>query len=204
MPATSYVQFTEGSGRKLRTYQRTDGADTVEEWLQPLSEPILATYSVSVNTAISAATANSHLLQIMAGSTLRVGIRRITVSQIANGTTQTNQWQLLRLTTAGTGGTSITPAPHDPADAASGATAMTLPTVKGTEGTILGSYVVLTHATAATVGLNPIFDRSFVNERTKALWIGAGTANGIALKNITASATGTYHIVVELVECSWS
>ena len=81
---------------------------------------------------------------------------------------------------------------------------MTLPTVKGTEGTILGSYVVLTHATAATVGLNPIFDRSFVNERTKGLWIGAGTANGIALKNITASATGTYHIVVELVECSWS
>lgn len=202
---TSFVSVDEGSARKIRTFQRTDGADTVEEWMYAESEPFLAAYTVSVTTAIATSEANSHLLQIMAGSTLDVGIRRITVAQMANGTTQVNQWQLVRLTTAGTGGTSYTPRPHAPGDSASGATAMAavVSPNKGTEGVALGSFVVLTHATAATVGLNPIFDRQWALDRTKGLWIAAGTSNGIALKNITASASTTVHITVELVEAGW-
>lgn len=186
--------------RKFHTNQRSNGTDTVEEYVQGISEPYLTTYTISVTTAISTATANSHLLQIMAGASSRVCLRRLYVTQMVNGTTQTNQWSLHRLSTAGTGGTVYTPAANDPADAASGATAMTLPTVKGAEGVAIGTFAILTHATAATVGLNPIYFRDWALERTKGIWIAAGAANGIALKNITASASTTVHITAVIVE----
>jgi hypothetical protein len=207
-PASDYVPQTDnlGASRKMRTVRRDDGADTVQEYLNADSEPFLATYTISVTVAVSTATANSHLLEIMAGSSLRVGIRYITVTQMANGTTQQNLWELVRLTTAGTGGTAYTPAPDDTADVAAGATAMTLPGAgtKGTEATIMGAWAVLTHATAATPGLNPILDRHWTLARTKGLWIPAGTSNGIALKNVTASTSTTVHITAGIVEASWT
>lgn len=198
----SYVPFLDSASatRKFHTNQRSNGADTVEEYVGPTAEPYLATYTISVTAAISAATANAHLLQIMAGASLRVGLRRLRVTQMVNGTTQNNQMSIHRLTTAGTGGTSYTPAPHDPADSASGATAMTLPSSKGTESTALWTGAVLTHATVTTVGLNPILDLDWTRERGKALWIAAGATNGLALKNITGSASTTVLITAEIVE----
>lgn len=205
-PSTSYVPITDNAAasRKIRHVQRTDGSDTVEEAAVALSEPFLPTYLIQMNTAISAATANSHLIQIMAGSSLRVGIKRIRVTQSANGTTQQNIWEIRRVTTAGTGGTSITPAALDPADTGAGATAMTLPTAKGTESTLLITQNVLTHATAATVGLNPVLDIDFTGPNQKIPWIAAGTSNGIVLKNQTASASTTLLIAVWIVEASWT
>lgn len=198
----SYVPFLDSASatRKFHTNQRNNGADTVEQYVQLTGEPYLATYLITVTTPVSAATANSHLLQIMAGATYRVGLRRLIVTQIANGTTQVNQWQLVRLSSAGTGGTSYTPRNVDNADPAAGATAMTLPSAKGSEGFIPWTDTVLTHAVAATVGLNPIFDRSWGDPQTKTIWILPGTSNGIALKNITASAGGTYYIQAVIVE----
>lgn len=198
----SYVPFLDSASatRKFHTNQRSNGSDTVEQYVQLTGEPYLATYTVVVHTAISAATANSHLLQIMAGSSLRVGVRRIRVTQFANGTTQKNAWYLYRLTSAGTGGTSYTPSPLDPADSASGATAMSLPSSKGTEGALIYTESVLTHATAATVGLDPVLDVDFTRDRDKALWIAAGTSNGIALKNVTASTSTTLLIQAWIVE----
>lgn len=198
----SHVPFLDSAAatRKFHTNQRSNGADTVEQYVQVEGEPYLPCYTIPVTTAISTATANSHLLEIMAGASLRVGLRRLRVTQLVNGTTQQNQWEILRLSSAGTGGTALTPSPHDPADSASGATAMTLPSSKGTEGVAVWDGVVLTHATVATVGLNPILDLDWTRERGKALWIAAGAANGLCLKNITASATTTVIITAEIVE----
>lgn len=200
--AQSYVPFLDSASatRNFHTNQRSNGSVTVEQYVQQVAEPYLAAYVVTMNVAISTATANSHLIQIMAGASLRVGIRRILVTQSGNGTTQQNIWEIRRVTTAGTGGTSYTPAVLDPADSASGATAMSLPSSKGTESTLIHVQNVLTHATAANLDLNPVLDVDFTRDRTKALWIAAGTSNGIVLKNATASASTTVLVTVYLVE----
>ena len=203
--ATSYVSFDEGSTKKVRTFQRTDGSDTVEEWMYAQSESLFATYSVSAQ-GIAAATANSHLLEIMAGGSTRVGIKRITVYQVANATAAASfAFDVLRLTTAGTGGSAVTALPLDPASGAVGATAMTLPSSKGTEGTASGGrHRGTISTTAATVGLNPVLDLRFGENNTKPLYIAAGTSNGIVLKNPGADATATFDIYVEFVEASWA
>ena len=200
--AQSNVPFLDSTSatRKFHTNQRSNGTDTVEQYVQAIAEPYLPTYTCTINIAISAATANSHLFQLMAGASLRVGIRRILVTQSANGTTGQQIWELRRLTTAGSGGTAATPAPLDPADTAAGATFQTLPSSKGTECTLIHAQNVLTHATVATVDLNPLLDLDFTRERTKALWIAAGTSNGICLKAQTGSTSTTVLMTVYFVE----
>ena len=125
----SYVSFDEGTTKKVRAFQRTDtDSNTVYEWMYAESEPPLHAYTVAVQN-IAGVTADSHIFQIMAGASLRVGIRRITIYQrTAANTTRQVRFAVFRLTTAGTGGSAITPLPLDPASAASGATAATLPT----------------------------------------------------------------------------
>lgn len=202
--ATSYVLIDEGADRKIRHFQRTDGSDTVEEQMVALTEPILASYVIQF-AGIAVSTANSHVCQVMAGASLRVGIRRIRIWQVANATGIARlQWRLFRLTTAGTGGSSITPAPSDPADSASGATAMTLPSSKGTEGTQVSHKRTLIHTTATTVGLPDEFVWDFSQLRTKARWIAAGTSNGVALKNIGSDASATFDGEIEIVEAGWA
>ena len=129
----SVVQVTEGSGKLLHTFQRTIGANSVEDEVVLNGEQYLATYRIAT-AQTSVATASSHLLQIMAGATLNVYIRSIRVYQVAMATAAAiTVVALFRLTTAGTGGTVMAPQPLDTTDAASGSTSMTLPTVKGTE-----------------------------------------------------------------------
>jgi hypothetical protein len=200
------VQVTEGSGKKLDTWQRTKGANTVEEQSIVIGEHPLAQYTVSTLTAVSLATANDHLVQIMAGSSNRLRIRRIEVSQMALATTAgINQFALYRLTTAGTGGTSITPQLVDPADSAAGATAMTLPSAKGTEGALLWTgSVVCTQTVSATPAMNErLLVLDFDGNRLKPIHVASGTSNGIALKNITARAAATALITVWFDETSW-
>ena len=199
----SHVPFLDSASatRKFHTNQRSNGTDTVEQYVQQVAEPYLASYRISSGTAASTATANSHLLQIMAGASLRVCVRRIWVYQAAAATSTSNdQMAIYRLTTAGTGGTALTPASLDPADAASGAAAMLLPTAKGTEGTLIEYRHAILHATDTSIGLNPIAIFDFTSERTKGLWIAAGTSNGIALKMITSDAAATVRIVADIVE----
>lgn len=203
MAGDSFVTVDEGTARKLDFWQRSIASNTVEQPRGVEAEPYQPTFAVSVTTAISAATANAHLLQIMAGPLNRVGIRRIVIDQVANGTTQQTTLQVRRLTTAGTGGTSYTPAVYDPTDTTD-VTAMTLPTAKGTEGTVLWNGARLFHATAATVGLNPVLDLDFSRTRTKALWIPAGTSNGLCIKNVTGVTSATVFVWVEFIEQFWS
>lgn len=187
----SFVQITEGGGKKLRTFERTVGANNVHEEGVVLGEPYLASYTIVTSTAPSTATSASHLLQIMAGASLKVRIRRIEIYQAVMATAATVQdFSIFRLTTAGTGGTSITPVVMDPADSAASVSPMTLPTVKGTEGTrpaLRYAYLMQTIAASAEL-TNPIAVFDFDLPRSKPLIIPAGTSNGIAVKNGAAVA----------------
>lgn len=197
----SYVGQVAGSDYNLHVVSRTESATTVLQPLYVEGEPELAAYTISTATAIALSTANEHLLQVMAGASLRVGIRAIRVFQVdAAASTGLDAFALYRLTTAGTGGTSITPVALDPADSAAGAAAMTRPTSKGTEGSLVRYRNGLVHATATSIGLNPIIEWDFTMLRTKCLWIAAGTSNGVAVKNLASDASATVRVEVDLVE----
>lgn len=201
--AEGFVNVTEGSGKKLHANDRTIGANTVlDEFTLPGEYP-LASYTVATDGSVAVVTAASHLLQIMAGASLNVRVRKLRVTQGSQPAAITvMEFQVLRLTTAGTGGTAKTPRPLDTADAAAGATAMTLPTAKGTEGSILWAQAP-TLMTAAIPGANvPLIDW-LQSPNAKPILIAAGTANGIAVKNVTGVATATIYIDAEITETSF-
>jgi hypothetical protein len=205
--AEAFVNVTEGSGKKLHAWDRTIGANTTLDEYVLLGENGLPSYTVSTSST-STATAASHVLQIMAGATNKVRIRRIEIHQQVMATTVLNlQWQILRLGTAGTGGTAITPMALDSADAAAGCTAMTLPTVKGTEtganAIVNGTLYMMQTLAVSALTLNPGLVWDFDRPRSKPIIIPAGTTNGICIKNISAVAAGTVNINVWLDESSF-
>ena len=66
--AEAFVNVTEGSGKKLHANDRSIGANTVLDEVMLLGENYLPSYlGVTSAASVSTATANSHLLQIMAG-----------------------------------------------------------------------------------------------------------------------------------------
>ena len=202
--STSYVTFDEGTSRKVRTFQRTDGVDTVEEWMYVQSESLFDTYTIYAGT-IATSTVNSHLLQIMAGGSNRVGIKGITIYQSGAATTADHfPIDIHRLTTAGTGGTAITAYPLDPASSAAGATGMSLPSSKGTEGIRPGGRVRGPVETAVASATGPMLDIVYGANNTKPIYIAAGTSNGICLKNPVADATLTLDIFVTIIEADWA
>ena len=201
--AEGYINQTEGSGKKARTWQSTIGGNTVEEQYVLQGEPKQATYSVTQGPVLT--TANSHLFQIMAGASLNVRIKRIEIwPSIAATAVAITTLQLFRLTSAGTGGTSVTPAVIDPSDGAAGATAMILPSSKGTETTLLwqGSYTA--YQTLPTDGAIPapiILDSDVLG--LKGIKIAAGTSNGIALKNVTGISPAAVVVTIWFIETSY-
>jgi hypothetical protein len=202
--AESIVNVTEGSGKKLHTFNRTIGANSVEDEVILNGEPYLATYGVSPGALATTATANSHMLQIMAGASLHVYVRWIRVYQmVAAGAFTVAQVQVRRLTTAGTGGTAGAQAAFDSGDAAAGATSMTLPTVKGTETVALWDSTMMVTGAAASGTMALVWEFDADRMRTKAIRIPAGTANGICLKNITAVATATFVISALISEANF-
>lgn len=202
--AESFVQVTEGSGKKLHTFQRTVGANTVEDEVVLLGESYMATYTARSGAAVS--TADSHLMQLMAGASLPVRIRRIMVTPSARADTAfVDGLQVVRLTTAGTGGTVVTPQKFDNSDAAAGATAMVRPTAKGTESGILWEeHVVHPSSTSSSHPHVPLMDlRCGADLLSKPIIIPAGTANGIALKNTVAEASATVVVSILFVEVNF-
>jgi len=192
MATSTFVQVTQGGATKLHTVTEVIGPDTVHREVHLDAEAYLATYAVTIASP-SVATANDHVMQIMAGSSLTVYLRRLRIVQSGLATTAAiMRWTLLRLTTAGTGGSAVTPVPHDTTDPASGATAMTLPTAKGTEGSQLDSVTVQFIQIVPTSGngLAPVqYDQTWDwSLRSKMPRIAAGPSNGIALKNLSAIA----------------
>lgn len=201
----SYTNVTEGSGKKQHSWQRTVGANNVEDSFVLLSEPPYASYSLTTNP-VAVSTANSHLLQIMAGSSLKVRIRRIEIWQVTAITAGALfDLQLYRLTSAGTGGGAAGSSALDPSEAAAGATAQTLPSSKGTEGDLLArGYPYLIQTVGASESFtNPVLVWNFDQPRVPPLIIGAGTSNGIAIKNASSAAAGTVGIQVWFSETAW-
>jgi hypothetical protein len=201
--AESNVNVTEGSGKRLHTFNRTIGAVSVEDEFMLPGEFPYATYSVSVNL-VATTTSLSHVMQIMAGASLNVRVRRIRIKQRDGPAAITvMDFAVLRLTTAGTGGTAITPRPYDTADAAAGATAQTLPTAKGTEGVFLwqeGFWF-------ATAAIPATGSKDFIEwvqlPGSKPIIIPAGTTNGIAIKNTGAVAASSVSVDIEFVETNF-
>jgi hypothetical protein len=196
--ADSNVNVTEGSGKKLRTWNRTVGGQSVEDEYILLSEPALLSYVTTGGG--TTATANSHILQVMAGASLRLRIRRIRIYQTAAATAVTlGIWGIYRLTTAGTGGGAVTPSALESGDAASGATSMTLPTAKGTEGVLLGEIAFQMGAAGNVTGYGELIQLPNQKART----VNAGTTQGIAIKNLVAIAGGAIDVMIEFDESSF-
>lgn len=202
--AESSVNVTEGSGKRLHTYDRTISATLIQDQFMLPGEYPYASYSI-VSGFTSTATTSSHLLQIMAGSSLNVRLRRLRVEQVANATgAALLSFEVMRLTTAGTGGTVITPGKYDTADAAAGATAMTLPTAKGTESTTLVWAVIIMRQAILTTGTQP--EETYEWEQhpgMKPIIIPAGTSNGLAVKIGNGIAAGTVVVTAEIVETAF-
>jgi hypothetical protein len=203
--AEAFVQVTEdGSGKKLHHYDRVIGANTVLDGVVILGEQYLPTYVCATRGSVSStATIDSHLIQIMAGPSLRVRIRRI---EMYIGTLATTgalmPVELRRLTTAGTGGVGHGLNALDPADPAAGATAMTIPTAKGTEGVLIeNAHPFMQQTIGASTPLpQSILVWDFDRPRAKPLIIAAGVTNGICVKNAAAVAAGTVFFTVTLDE----
>lgn len=206
--ADTFIQANaDGSGKKLHTFNRTIGANDVHDEVMLNGEPYLATYVITTPSVL-VATANDHILQIMAGSSLNVYVRRIYITQSVPATTAAHaRWEIRRLTTAGTGGSVQAVSPYDTSDAAAGATSQTLPTAKGTEGAAIDGWISQYIQTVPVSGqgqANLIFDMRFdAMLRTKAIRIPAGTANGIAIKHVTAIATASVLITAVISEANF-
>jgi hypothetical protein len=200
--AESLVALTEGSGKNLHTFQRVIGSNTVEDQAVLLGEPYLATYT-TIGASVLTTTTASHALQIMAGASLKVRIKRIVIQQTAAaGAAATLYLSMIRLSTAGTGGGSPAMMPADPSDAAAGATAMTLPTVKGTEAGAAALWSTPFPILAAQP-LTSRFEYDWSHTFAKPIIIAAGVANGVCFKIGTGIATSAIDIVVELVETNF-
>lgn len=204
--AESIVQVTEGSGKKLHTWQRTVGANNVEDEFVIPGEYPLASY-IAIGSAVSCATANDDILQVMAGAALNLRIRRIRIEQEGLVTAAALAlFTVLRVTTAGTLGTAITPSKMDNADVASGATAMSgVPTAsKGTAGASLLVREFWPVQTAPVGGLGSTPANEWVQQPgMKPIVIPAGVTNGIVIRNGLARAGLTVHAEIEFVETSF-
>lgn len=197
--AEASVAVTAGSGTNLHTNSRTINSTLVHDEFGLPGEFPYACYTVTAVGSI--ATANDHVLQIMAGSSLNVKIRRIRLEQSAvAGTAAIGSFDILRLTTAGTGGSSVTPAKLDNADAAAGATAMTVPSAKGTESTIIASSRMHVRSAVSTTGSADDAWEWVQLPNSKPIVIAAGTSNGIAVKSLTAITGASLLVYVEFVE----
>lgn len=202
-----FINLTEGSGKKAHTFQRIIGANTVEDEYVIVGEPSLAE-GVAATPAVSTGTANSHLAQLMAGASLNVYVRSIEIYQVGLATVAAiDEIDVFRLSTAGTGGSVVTPLPLDTTDTIT-ATCMTLAAVKGTEAANplyrVSAQFTQTVATQSGGKQGPLLAMiDFDTLRGKALRIPAGTANGIAIKNLTARAAATVLVVIRFTEANY-
>ncbi len=194
--AGSHVQITNGTGPYLATGPNyTEASTSVQDQKVNIGLPYLAAYNVNNNaTTVNAAAGGAHLIQLMAGASLNVYVKRLRVFQL--GTTVSAaailQMAIVRLVSAGSGSLAVTPSPLDPADPAAGATSILLPSTHGTEAAFVSFRVApvwLTIPTAANSSL--MVEWYWGDDWFKCLKIAAGTANGIALKTLNSLGGNT-------------
>lgn len=198
--AEGFVNVTEGSGKKLHTWNRTISTNDVHDEFVLPGEYVYASYIASFHN-VSIATTNDHLLAIWAGSSLNVRIRRIWLRQFAAaGAANGTAIDVVRTNTTPSGGTAVTLRQHDSADATANCSAATLP---GTKGTVTGNPLLRFALDAlATRPFGSAID--WVQHRaTKPIVIPAGTTNGVALNVVAGVASATLTGFVEIVETNF-
>ena len=199
--AASVVAYTPGSGGKAHAESLTIGANTGDVPYALIFDPRFPSYNL-LGEALTIATGNDHTVQLMAGTSLNLRIKSIHVEQNSNaGAAALMTFQVLRLTSAGSGGTTLTASKYDNGDSAAGATGQTNPSSKGTESTI----IFRGNCTLRSAAQSTAEDAWDWHESPglKPLIIPAGTANGIAIKSLTAVATATMNIYIEFAETSY-
>lgn len=196
--ADTFLEVSAGQGTKLRTLTRSIGGSTVHEESVIPGDSHMPSY-MTPGSSISVATVDTHLLQVMAGASLKLRIRRIVVVANAATIATTGAFQILRLTTAGTGGTALTPSPLDTTDPASGATAMAAVATVGTEGAVLLRFSL---GFPAAPPHGAVFEW-VQSPNQKPIIVPAGAANGIVLKNLVAIAGGGINTWIEFDETSF-
>src|SRR6266487_339299 len=109
MPA--YIQVNSGGGPKVATGATyTEAANTVQDWKRMVGETYPLSYTLWADP-VSTATSLGHLLEIMAGPSLKLRLRRIEVwTDTAATAAALMSAAPYRIITAGTGGTNINPA----------------------------------------------------------------------------------------------
>lgn len=197
--AESSINVTEGSGKRLHTFDRTIGAVLVQDQFAIPAEYPYATYVV---VAESSGIAVGHIFQVMAGPSKYLRVRRVTVIQRASATASAAcRIDIVRLTTAGTGGTVASASTLDPADSAFSGAAMQDPTTLGTESVFLSRHVIgLTSAVPSSV--NAIQWTALPN--MKGIVVPPGTSNGVALKVRDAVAGASVAMTVEVIETDFA
>lgn len=200
--SNSSINVTEGSGKRLNTWDRTISSVLVQDQFTLPGEYPYPTYEVHSSGTTSVATTGDHAFQLMAGSALLVRVRRIRVWQFNHAQTASMLTLIVkRLSTAGSGGSTETPRPWDTRDAAAGATCQRLPTVKGTEGVEL--YRIGMALRTGFSG-NPELPWEWTQlPGTEPLIIPAGTANGICARVDSGVTNATVMWSIEFVETSF-
>lgn len=201
--AEGIVQVTEGSGKKLHTWDRTIGANTVHDEFTLPGEYPYASYTARFAN-ISVGTANDHVLALWCGSSLHQRIRRIWFRQhAAAGAANAcviEVWHTISVTPSG--GTAVTLGKMESADATANGSAMTLPSTKGTETGTSPLLVFTWDALATRPFADPIVWQQ--HPGMKPIITPAGTTNGLALKVQTAVASATISGFVEFVEVNFT
>lgn len=203
----SSIQVTEGAGVRLQTDTRSIGGNTVHAEYALPGMSAFPIYYCAPAAFSSTATANAHLIQIMAGASKPVYIARIAgYLRVAATATSVAQFSLLRLTTAGTGGTGPgTISPLDSTDGAVGATTrFNLTASKGTTGAVLDEVQATVPNALSTSLLDlAVFKFDYTDGRRKMPRIPAGTSNGIAVSIADAIAGGSLFVVAHIIELSY-
>lgn len=204
--AESLVQVTEGVGKKLHTWSRVVGANIIEDEFNVPGEFPYPSYTVDVD-AISMANAGDDIVQIMAGAALNCRIRSIDIRQAAAATAvAVRTLTIARITSAGTGGAVVTPSKMSNADGAySGAAASLVPNAThGTIGAVIRTVrFALFQALSATQAQVPDTFHWEQKPGMEPIIIPAGVANGLVIRNATATAGALLTVTIELVETAF-
>lgn len=203
--AETFVNVTEGSGKKLHGWDLVAGGNTVvDEFVIPGEYPY-PTFTADAQT-VSGATTGDDLLQVMAGASLKLRIRRVTVNvRVAITTAAEFSVDIVKLTSAGTGGTAVTPRAHDPADSAGATAASGVPNAThGTASFVWRSLRLWPVQTAPAAGIGGGLVAEWVQSPFgKPFVIPAGTTNGIAIRVQTGRAGVSLEPTIEFVETSF-
>lgn len=197
----SVVGVSTGTDKYLNSQSRTVGGTAVDEQVVHEGWTSEATYSVISDDA-SVATANDHILQIMADGTNYTRLVHFTITETEDGPASAGYLKLAlyRLSTAGTGGTAITASAFDSADTYGG-DCRQVPTSKGTEGALLWTGYLSLAQTPASSAVNR-FEWT-MPPGGKPIIFGTGTGAGVAFKVIDAVASASVIVRAEIVVTSY-